>query len=274
MWPKWFIAEFHGEGPFTTEHAGKAYTKNDGITPAKSSALPGTHVPMCGTCNSTLDATIEKPAKEVIRRLIPFNSPHDWPALTPEESEALAKWLLKVGLLSAHPAAVHDRAQLNTDPGMPRFAHIPTDWLDWMRTGAAPPVEFSVYVARRAIDDPEPFLGERLRIILPKVIVDGVDLNFKSRAFGIRGLEVAIVWHPGWPITHPLVAEGRAAQLWPNPSAVDFAALPEVHPREFMFHDGSIGVMAFTAAQYQEATATPLNADMDPVIAFLGDALT
>ena len=28
---------------------------------------------------------------------------------------------------------------------------------------------------------------------------------------------------PGWPIAHPLVAEGRAAVFWPNPAAIDFA---------------------------------------------------
>jgi hypothetical protein len=28
---------------------------------------------------------------------------------------------------------------------------------------------------------------------------------------------------PGWPIAHPLVAEGRAAVFWPNSAAIDFA---------------------------------------------------
>ena len=31
-----------------------------------------------------------------------------------------------------------------------------------------------------------------------------------SRKIGIRGLDITMVWHPGWPIAHPLVAEGRA----------------------------------------------------------------
>jgi hypothetical protein len=36
---------------------------------------------------------------------------------------------------------------------------------------------------------------------------------------------------PGWPIAHPLVAEGRAAVFWPNPSGDRLrAALGEVHP--------------------------------------------
>jgi hypothetical protein len=48
----------------------------------------------------------------------------------------------------------------------------------------------------------------------------------------IYELDAAIVWHPGWPIEHPLVAEGRGAVLWPNPAAIDFAALGEVRECE------------------------------------------
>lgn len=56
-----------------------------------------------------------------------------------------------------------------------------------------------------------------------------------KREIGIRGLDVTVVWHPGWPIEHPLVAEGRAAVLWPNPGVIDFEALGEVREGDVSF---------------------------------------
>ena len=53
-----------------------------------------------------------------------------------------------------------------------------------------------------------------------------------KRAVGVFGVDAAIVWRPGWPIEQPLVAEGRAAVLWPNPTTIDFAALGEVREGE------------------------------------------
>lgn len=53
-----------------------------------------------------------------------------------------------------------------------------------------------------------------------------------KRDLGIRGLDFTVVWHPDWSIEHPLVAEGRAAVLWPNPAAVGFAQLGEVREGE------------------------------------------
>lgn len=56
--------------------------------------------------------------------------------------------------------------------------------------------------------------------------------RFMKREVGLLGLDATIVWHPGWPIENPLVAEGRAVVLWPNPTAIDFAALGEVRSGE------------------------------------------
>lgn len=53
-------------------------------------------------------------------------------------------------------------------------------------------------------------------------------VRFMTRETGIFGLDAAIAWHQAWHIEHPLVTEGRAAVLWPNPAEIDFAALGEV----------------------------------------------
>jgi hypothetical protein len=57
-------------------------------------------------------------------------------------------------------------------------------------------------------------------------------VRLMKREVGLLGLDATIVWHPGWPIENPLVSEGRAAVLWPNPTAIDFAALGEVREGE------------------------------------------
>ena len=269
VWPTWLIKEFHDEGPFTSEKGGTPYTKRDGVTPATSVALPGSHVPMCVECNSHLNRTIEAPAKNVIRRLIPWTAAHEWPALSAAEARSLACWFLKVGLLGAHPEVVHDRPQMDRDLDFRRNDHGEPEWLEWLHAGTAPPYGFSVYVARRNVLGEHPDIGEKSRIILPHVSVEGRSLNYMSRRFGIRGLDVTIAWHPGWPILHPLVEDGRAVQLWPNPSGVDFAKLPEVHPEEFGFHTG-IGDMHFTEELFHRAALEPLSVGMDPIAAFFG----
>lgn len=95
------------------------------------------------------------------------------------------------------------------------------------------------------------------------------ELRYASRSFGIRGLDITIVWHPGWPILHPLVEDGRAAQLWPSPVDVDFGALPELHPRDFSFVEG-IGVMAVTEDEFARRTESPLKVGVNPIIPFFG----
>jgi hypothetical protein len=81
-------------------------------------------------------------------------------------------------------------------------------------------------------------------------------LSFTVREIGIKGIDVDIVWHPGWPIAHPLVEQGRAVQLWPDPISTDFAALPEVHPGEFGFSVG--GVSCAVLAEERLARAIDL----------------
>ena len=72
--------------------------------------------------------------------------------------------------------------------------------------------------------------------------------------------------HPGWPILHPLVAESRTAVLWPNPTAIDFAALIEVCPAEFRF-DTLTYSQKTTEDTYQRWTAEhPLAEGISPMI--------
>lgn len=269
VWPSWLIKKFHGQGPFYTDKGGVPITKRDEVSKHEMSALPSVHVPMCEPCNTRLSSSIEIPAQDVIERFIPWIEPHIWPSLSAKESAALARWFLKVGLLTAHPEAVHDNPKIQNDPAWPRFSRVDLAWLDWMRTGTAPPNDFSVFATRRLVQGDQPHFGEPLRLMIPSVQVDEQDLGFKVRSIGIRGLEVTIVWHPGWPIRHPLVETGRAIRLWPSPSAVDFSGLPDVNPQEFRFQYGE--PTTFTEDRFQQAVSEPLSVDTDLFQAQFGD---
>lgn len=267
VWPSWLIDDFADEGPFTSSKGGVAYTKRDDTTVVTFSALPGVHVPMCSPCNVRLNRTIEEPAKAVAERLVPWSAEHTWPVVSATDSAALARWYLKIGLLSAHPAAVHDNPHVDRDPDMPRFDSMQPEWLAWMHDGTPPPEAFSVFVTRRAVTGEQPWAGQKAHIVLPRVRVDWRDLHYMTRSFGIRGLDIVIVWHPGWPIQHPLVATGRACRLWPAPTVVDFGALPESNPQELTFVE-SLGVMALTADEFARMTETPLTVGQAPMMFF------
>lgn len=271
VWPLWFLQEFHGEGPFTAARAGSPYMKRD-ETPHTSESLQGVHVPACAECNAILNRTLEDQAKPIIRRILEHADSGDSLPLTADECAALARWLLKVGLLSAHPTAEYDHPGLQRDLDMPRLATVKSEWLQWMRAETDPPAGFSVYITRRDLRGEDGMVEAPQRILLPRVIVDDVDLNFMSRSFGLTGLNATIVWHPGWPITHPQVDVERAVQLWPEPHSVDFGLLPIVAPKEFVFWDGAIGQQIYTTASFERAAEVSLSVDSDPFVAFFGDA--
>jgi hypothetical protein len=176
--------------------------------------------------------------------------------------------------LSAHPAAVYDLPQVNKDPSLPRLDPFLPEWIDWMRAGSLPPDGFSVYATRRAVREDVKLDRPRRQIQLPQMIVDGKDLRFAQRSFGFRGLNVTIVWHPGWEIDNAQVNEGRAVRLWPEPGETDFASLSEVNPREFQFADATLAVLSKTRAQFEELARTPLSHEtnaLDLMIASMSD---
>jgi hypothetical protein len=270
VWPTWFINEFHGQGPFTSAHGGETYMTRNG-TPQRSSALPGVHVPMCDACNAALNTHLEVPAKPIVRKLLTHGDSSEDLCVSDAESAALAGWLLKVGVLSAHPTRRHDLPAMDSDGDVPMLSVVQPEWLSWMTTGNAPPDGFSVYLTRRELNgDPPLNASDREWIVLPRIIVDDRDLGFMQRSFGFKGVNLTIVWHPEWPIDHPQVAAGRAVQLWPAPQAFNFGDLPRVNPDELRFVDGSIGEVVMDAAVFEERTRTPLSVTTNPITSLFG----
>ncbi|KHE74656.1 hypothetical protein AS25_05775 [Kocuria marina] len=242
------------------------------MTPVTANALLGAHVPACQDCNAVLNTTVEKPAKPVVRRLLEHGDSGDELILSADECVALARWLLKVGLLSAHPAADHDHPGLQSDQDLPRLPVVRPEWLDWMRAGGEPPAGFSVFVTRRNLRGEDAAPAVKQHIVLPQLIVDGEDRNFTSQSIGFAGVNATIVWHPGWPIAHAQVGTRRAARLWPDPYEVDFGTLPKVHPRELAFRDGA-AVVVDSADELAQFAQHPLSVDYDPSVAFFGVVL-
>lgn len=262
VWPSWFIKEFHDEGPFTIVKGGTPYPKRGG-KPATTDALQSVHVPMCGACNRRLSRSTEMPAKGVIRQIMPRTDTHTWPTITATEAEALARWFLKVGLLNSHPEAVHDSPQVQKDGAFRRHDQDEPAWLEWMRAGTAPPEGFSVFLTRQRTSGQQSWDGERLQLELPSVSVGATNLHYHTWVAGIRGLAATVVWHPQWPILHPLVEVGRAVKLWPDPLTVNFATLPEVHPDEFRFLLTGDSVHFTDDEHLRRVAQTPLQVGLD-----------
>jgi hypothetical protein len=231
--PAWYAGDFAGEAPFRSENAGVTYHNRRGEV-AVQQTLPVPHVPMCAECNGRLNTFLEEPAKPVIRKLVPRSLNHVWPTITAEEAAALGKWLLKVCLLWGHPEADDDNPHVARGPDIGRFTFVEPEWIAWMGDCVDPPDGFTVYVSRRhPLSGCAPSTGAVYRIELPSfVMAGGRAVRFMKREVGLFGLDATIVWHPGWPIENPLVAEARAALLWPGPAAIDFAALGEVREGE------------------------------------------
>ncbi len=219
---------------------------------------------MCKRCNGILGRSIEIPAKPVVRKSMPIRPARAWPKLTADETSALARWFLKIALFLSHPDATNNSRHPSNDAAKTRLRDFQPEWVAWLRGEVDPPKEFTVYLTRRSARKEPTFQGERKVVILPgSLVVDGDEQAFMTRSVGIRGLQATIVWHPGWPILHPLVEAGRASKLWPNPTDVDLKRLPEVHPREFTFALDPSAVH-LTAEQHSQLPRTPLQVGLIP----------
>jgi len=75
-------------------------------------------------------ATRPEKVGSVVRRLLAHGDSHDELILSAGEYVALGKWLLKVGLLSAHPAADHDHPGLQRDQDLPQLPTVRAEWLE------------------------------------------------------------------------------------------------------------------------------------------------
>lgn len=251
------------------ESAGVALSKRDGAR-ATFTGLPGVHVPVCSPCNERLNRLVEVPARPLVRRLKDPSWPDSGRRLTSSDARALGRWLIKVAVLLLHPDAESDSPQAQAIHP-PRGDQLRPEWIEWMRLGTEPPIEFSVYATRvDASNTVSSTGGHEMRIELPRGIAVGSRrLHFLAQTVGVGWLRADIVWHGDWPILHPLVDDGRAVVLWPDPGAIDLSSLPVVHPGEFSF---AIGGCQIVTSDDGIRRSLPLQVEMSPLRAFLDGA--
>lgn len=224
--------------------------------------MPGVHVPICETCNSTLNRTIEEPAKSIVRSL-PRSDEADWPSLEPADCKSLAWWFLKVILLQAHPESREDNPRHDRQTRV-RFAEMPPEWIGWLASATPPPAAFSVWASRRPPDSETSPPSDGRTIALPATVsVGSRTLRFVARTVGLGLLDVTIVWHPERGIDHPLVAEGRAVRLWPDPLGADLGALTPV--RESEFHFVQSGAFTYSNDEWSRICVEPFTTATHPI---------
>lgn len=134
------------------------------------------------------------------------------------------------------------------------------DLYSWSVNGRRPPPGLSVWASKFQpvqSDDPEP-----RQIFLPTVVADGGETAFRSFEAGLVGTWVTLVYHPEWPIAHPLEAEGAAVRMWPrpNPEPVHFTGMPRVSSRDPVWLPGPR--ITFRDDTYRAADMPPLSTSL------------
>lgn len=153
VWPKWYLEDPPGgQGPYKWLINDQPLLRRDGLTPVVEEELTRVRLPACRRCNAELNDNFELAAKTPLRRLLSGTTPPD---LTPKDTEAVTRWLLKTWLLLAHPEVFYahpliekvHRGRLWPQPA-------PPEYYEWMVTDAEPPLGLSLWIYRAADRQP------------------------------------------------------------------------------------------------------------------------
>lgn len=219
VWPAWFLKDADAAGPpsFAWSSNGEALLNRDDEPlhfPERQRLL----VPACRSCNATLDTRFEKPAKDIVRRL----APNSWIGEAEAQEWAfVGLWFAKILLLATHPLALHQHPEINKH-------RIIGEWeaedFTWLIDGSPAPDGLSLWAFRAEQEKGTP----TARVVLPKVVQldDGSTTRFPMTMITLEGICLTLVYHPGWAIEHPLVAEGAAWELLHGAPKGDLADLP------------------------------------------------
>lgn len=223
VWPDWHLKDLDDLGAPKSGWAVNGIPIVDRSSkPVHSSRRQRVLLKICSRCNQTLNQRFEVPAKPVLRRLTGGR----WTGPAAEaEWQAVGLWFAKVLLLLGHPLARHehpaiDRAAIRFEgPGHPDYS--------WLVDGSEPPQGLSLWVHNCNMDD----TTTSDRVPLPREVntPGGNPTFFEVMTMATRGLCVTMVWHPGWPIIHPLEARGEAWELLRgSPPDGDLSTLPPI----------------------------------------------
>lgn len=237
VWPAWFLkdADTAGPPPFAWSSNGEALLNRDDA-PLHFGKRQRLLVPACRSCNAILDTRFEKPAKEIVRRL----ASNSWVGeADAQEWAAVGLWFAKILLLATHPLALHQHPEINKH-------RIVGDWetedFSWLIDGAPPPDALSLWAFHAEHEKGTP----TARVLLPKVVQldDGTTTRFPMTMITLEGICLTLVYHPGWAIEHPLVANGSAWELLHSAPNGDLGDLPLLPLNAISWHRPSTVVLA------------------------------
>jgi hypothetical protein len=258
-WPAWLLGMWSAkEGPFTLLRGGEPIRNNKGA-PITQDTLTRVKLPACTRCNGILSDRFEtQRVRTAVRRLVAANGDAD---LSEAEAETLGEWLVKTWLFLCHPRALFRHPTW----GGNKWELGDENLYSWTVNGQPPPAGLSAWASKfrpAQSDDPEP-----RQIFLPTVVADGCETAFRSFEAGLVGTWVTLVYHAGWPIAHPLEAEGAAVRMWPRPNRqpVNFTGMPRVWSRDPLWRPGPR--LTFRDGTYDPADMPPLS----PSLTFHGD---
>ena len=259
VWPTGFIQDIFPDKdhPYRVEIGGRPHLKRDG-SPWVQNHFPRVQLPCCKPCNSVLNKRFEQPTKLIVRRLF---SDEGAVTLASTEAHLVGLWLLKTCLLLVHPEVRQESTWGSIAPHRWNLTVIPDDLYSWMANDQPPPTNLSAWMSK--VRDPEPDDPPSRRMFLPTVMADGRTTQFQVGQFGIRFLDIALVYHPGWPIEHPFEADGRAVRIWPydKNGAFNSTRLPVISRRAIAWTTGP--EVHFAPGMYGKANLPPLTDGMD-----------
>jgi hypothetical protein len=227
--PQWYLRSgLHGPGPYAWELNGESILRRDGTALAPEQ-LTRVQLPMCPPCNNVLEHRFERVARPLILRLFSDRSAR----FDDAEARIVSLWLLKTWLLLCHPKVRYEHPAINSLDIIRKRPAFPESCYRWMIDGSEPPDGLSLWLARHADDRSD----RSTMLAVPIVEADGSAVRFAAHEAGLHGLSVSVAFHPGWPIDYPGAAEGRVAQLLPDPKAIDLGLLPVLANEELPLWD-------------------------------------
>jgi hypothetical protein len=184
-------------------------------------------MPVCDTCNATMNVLIEVPARPIVERL----ALDGWRGEYSEEQwRSVGLWWAKVLLLIGHPDSVMENARLQ---GLVKLNFDSKPDVRWLTDGSGVPEHVSVFVYNADYSR----TGTAHELVVPANVVLGGGKTFAQchvLAMATSGLAVAVVSHPGVTVGHPLVASGQAWELLRSPPLRgDIGALNPL-PRDYV----------------------------------------
>jgi hypothetical protein len=97
---------------------------------------------------------------------------------------------------------------------------------------------------------------------LPTVVADGVTTKFQVLDLTLALVNVTLVFHPGWPITHLPASIGEVRQLWPSGVDTRLERLPVLPYRPLRWRVGP--ELRFRPGAFSEENMRPLTPDVHP----------